>query len=203
VPALEVFGCRQLPQDTPVLVGHAQAHVTLRIGAWTFHMSVNQDGRFPLAEALLPLPQRAVTACRLSPQDMAFLLRVLPRLPGQGDDTGAITLDLNGHLTVRARDGKERPLVEVALTRSRVTGPSVRLAICRAYLARAAALGFTEFRVARPDAPVVCRAEERLYAWMPLDAGAALPPAEDCVRLTPAGPAPAPNRQTRTGEQAP
>src|SRR5205814_5856991 len=51
VPSLALFGCRELPQDVTVLVGHTESHVTLRVGPWTFHLTINKDGRFPCVEA--------------------------------------------------------------------------------------------------------------------------------------------------------
>src|SRR5581483_1594200 len=66
--------------------------------------------------------------------------------------------------------------VEVALDRSAVSCPPVRVATDRAYLLRALALGCAEVLVGRPDKAVQCRDRKRIFVWMPLDAAGAVPP---------------------------
>jgi hypothetical protein len=82
------------------------------------------------------------------------------------------------------------------LARSAASGAPARLCCDRRYLRRALQLGFAELRVERPDLPVVCRDRRRTYLWMPLDQGGTVPPTDDAVRITSAGPekarAPAP-----------
>jgi hypothetical protein len=86
-------------------------------------------------------------------------------------------------VAVRAKgEGQERG-TELVLSRSAVTGPPVRFACNRLYLARAAQLGFTELQVTGSTVPVVCRDERRSYTWVPLSPDAALPPGEDALRI--------------------
>src|SRR5207249_213544 len=54
VPALGVFGCRELPPDAPVTVGRTEKHVGVRVGPWTFLLAIDADGRFPAAEQAIP-----------------------------------------------------------------------------------------------------------------------------------------------------
>jgi hypothetical protein len=53
VPANKVFGCRELPQDEPLLVGGGPHRVTLQTGPWIIHLSVLKEGRFPQVDELL------------------------------------------------------------------------------------------------------------------------------------------------------
>src|SRR5262249_37663694 len=108
VPAVGVFGCRELPQDAAVTVGKTDTHVCVEVGPWSFSLAVDKEGRFPDGEPAIPARTGSVTTCRLSAEDAAFLARALPRLPGQGDDHEPVTVDCNGHLAVRARaEGQE------------------------------------------------------------------------------------------------
>jgi hypothetical protein len=108
---------------------------------------------------------------------------VLPRLPGGDDDQTPLTVDVGQQVVVRARaEGQDR-VTEVVLTGSQVQGRPLRLVSNRGYLARALQLGFSEFDLAGPEVPVVCRQPQRTFAWMPLGKDGALPPAEDSIRI--------------------
>jgi hypothetical protein len=86
VPAVSVFGCPELRQDVAVTVGRTASHVCVRVGPWTIHLAIDQDGRVPQVDRAVP-PQTGTTAtCRFAPEDAALLLEELPRLPGQKDE---------------------------------------------------------------------------------------------------------------------
>jgi hypothetical protein len=202
VPATAVFACRELPPDGPVALGKADQHVCVRVGPWTFHLAIDAEARFPDTKAVIPAATAGATSCRLSPGDAAFLGKVLPRLPGRDEGNAPLTLDLNGQVTIRAQaDGQSRP-TEIILSRSEVVGPAVRFVSPRPYLARALALGFTTFRVTRPDAPVVCAEASRTYVWMPLGPDGALPPGDEALRISSAGDAPATPVPRKEGRSA-
>jgi hypothetical protein len=170
-----------------VLVGKTDKHVCIRIGPWTFFLAIDADARFPNTNAVIPEVTSSATTCRLAGEDAAFLMKALPRLPGQDEENAPLTLDLNGKVVLRGKDeGQSRPM-ELVLSRSEVSGPPLRLVSSREYLARAIQLGFTEWRVLKPETPVVCRDEHRTYLWMPLSKEGALPPSEDALRIHSSG----------------
>jgi hypothetical protein len=178
-----VFACQELSQDGPVAIGKTDTHVCVRVGPWAFFLAIDAGARFPDTQAVIPAAAAGATTCRLSAADVAFLVKALPRLPGREDDNAPLTLDLSGQVAVRARaEGQER-VTEVLLCRSEVVGPPVRLVCNRQYLARAVALGFTEFRVTKPDVPVASSDRSRTYVWMPLGQDGALPPGDDVLRI--------------------
>jgi len=183
VPAVTAFGCQELPQDVPVLLGRSRRHLGIRVGPWTFSLAIIRDESYPRIESILPAPSSTSTLCRLAAEDAAFLLRMLPCLPGQGQEPASVTLDLNGCLVVRARGPEQAQTTEVILKRSPVLGPPVRLVSNRRYLGRALQQGFLELQVLGPPKPVVCRGPRRTYAWMPLGGVQPLPPSEDGLRL--------------------
>jgi hypothetical protein len=191
VPAVQLFACREVPQDAPVSIGKTDTHVCIRVGPWTFYLGIDTAGRFPKYENIIPAATASATTCRLAEEDAAFLARTLPALPGRDDDDAPLTVDLNGHVAVRAKaDGQGEP-TEIILSRSEVIGPAVRLVSNRQYLARAIQLGLTEMRVVNPDSPVVCRNRFKTYLWMPLAKDGAVPPSDNATRITSAGAEPA------------
>jgi hypothetical protein len=183
IPAVAVFGCAELPRGAPVTLGKTDTHVCVGVGPWSISLTIDQDSRFPRVEHAIPPLAGVVTTCRLSPADAAFLVKALPRLPGQRDDHAPVTVDLNGRVAVRARAEGEERVTELVLSRSEVTGPPVRFVSNRLYLARAVQLGFPELQVTKPLVPVVCRDEHRTYVWVPLSPETALPPSEDALRI--------------------
>jgi hypothetical protein len=191
IPAVSLFGCRELPQDVPVAIGKTDKHVCIRVGPWTFFLSIDTASRFPTVESVIPRATGTVTTCHLSPEDAAFLLKALPRLPGREVDNAPLTLDLNGQVTVRAKGEDSSRITEVVLAHSTVTGPAVRLVGNRQLFARAVQLGFTEFRIIKPDVPLVSSDKYRTFVWMPLDKEGALPSSEDALRITSGGDEPA------------
>jgi hypothetical protein len=170
--------------------------VAVLAGPWAFLLAVDTASRYPAVDTVIPSPRAARSTLRVHPNDGAFLISTLPKLPGAGDHLSPVTLDLGRTACVRARGEGGGRATEVVLVRSSASGAPARLCMDRRYLRRDLQLGFAELQVERPDAPVVCRDARRTYLWMPLDQGGAVAPTDDVVRISSADPekakAPAP-----------
>jgi hypothetical protein len=188
IPRLPVFGHRDTPFTGPVAVGRTEKDVALRVGPWTFVLAIDATNRYPQVERVIPAEAGVTSRLRLDPADAALLRQALPRLPGREDEHSPVTLELGPAVAVRARPG-DGPATEIPLPRSAASGRPVRLRTDRAYLRRAAQLGFTELWVTAPNQPVCCRDGARLYLWVPLTPPAPIPPPPAAV--PPAAPAPA------------
>jgi hypothetical protein len=196
VPRVPAFGLRELGAATPVRLGRGEGHVAVLAGPWALLLAVDTTSRYPHVDTVIPSPRATKSTLHIHPEDGAFLVSALPRLPGAGDHLSPVTLDLGRAACVRARAEGGGRATEVALARSEASGAPLRLCMDRCYLRRAAQLGFSELQIERPDAPVVCRDAKRTYLWMPLDQGSAVPPTDDALRISSADPqkarAPAP-----------
>jgi hypothetical protein len=192
VPCVTAFGCHELPSDEVVKVGKTPDHVVLRVGAWTFALRIDTASHFPDVGAVIPRPRPDSTRWQIGPEDAAFLARALPRLPGADNDTSPVTVDLDGHVVLRARAHGQGPTTEVVLACSTCTGKPARVCLDRRLLARALGLGFTEVMVVGPDAPLLCREGHRTYLWMPLGQDGALGPCDDDLRIVSSDSAPVP-----------
>jgi hypothetical protein len=188
VPSVPAFGCREMEGAAPVRLGRGVGHVAVVAGPWAFLLGIDGTSRYPAVDTVIPSPRAAKSTLRIHPDDGAFLISTLPRLPGAGDHLSPVTLDLGRTAAVRARGEGGGRVTEVALARSASSGSPMRLCMDRRYLRRALQLGFAELQVERPDAPVVCRDGRRTYLWMPLDQGGALPPSDNAVRVSSAEP---------------
>jgi len=183
VPALPVWGCKELRAAEAVSLGRTESHVFVRVGSWTFALAIDREGRFPNVADIVPAQTARRTTWTLTAPAAALLARSLPRLPGGNDHEQLVRVDLNLPVAVRARGVNDTALAELPLPDSQVNGPALRFCGNRQYLARALALGFTRFELVNADKPVVACDERRTYLWMPLAAKESLPRSSDVVRI--------------------
>ena len=94
-----------------------------------------------------------------------------------------MTVDVNGHIAIRAKPGDQAKPTEVVLTNSRYAGKPIRISINRTFLYRAMQLGLNDFCLYGEDSALLCRGFDRQYVWMPLDKESTIPAAEDCIRI--------------------
>ena len=174
IPALPVFGCRELPADGTIRLSKAGEYVTLGIGPWLLRLKGVPAGPYPDIDKVVPRLDASASRLILDPHDAQELVRALPGLPGRDEQFSPVTIDLGERVCVRARS-ESGPVAERILARSSARGPTVRVAMDRRYLLRATQLGFTEIVVPGPDKPLVCRDDQRTYLWMPLE-DAVVPP---------------------------
>jgi hypothetical protein len=184
VPALPVFGAKELARAAPIQLGRAGDRVVVRAGTWTFDLAVDRDGRFPDVQAVLPRG-KAPTELRVNDADAAYLVDVLPGLPGADEALSPVTLDLGDAVAVRAQT--EEQCIELRLERSRVIGPSLRLALDRKPFYRLLRLGFRAFAFHTADQPVVARNGSRLAVLVTLDVSSIVVPRPGAQRLTTTG----------------
>jgi hypothetical protein len=167
VPATPAFGTAELRGETDLRLGRTDAHVVVAAGLWTFWWAIRRDGTYPDVAAVLPASFAATL--ELDEADAAELLARLPKLPGGRDERRPVTLDLAaGSATVRAASPSEGH-AEVRLERSTCQGEPVRVAVDRAYLARALKLGCRTLQVKADDRPVVARRGSLTFVGGALD----------------------------------
>jgi hypothetical protein len=186
IPATSIFGCKELASAKDVTIGKTATHLSLKIGPVTLHLLFNKDGRFPKTEQVIPSLSGKISCLRIDPADAAFLAKALPRMPGANEEHAPVTVDLNGQAILRASSEQKRA-TELVLAESAVSGPAVRLALNRQYLARALELGLEELCVVDGKAPLLFRGEKCKYVVVPLDKETALEPDDNAVRITSAG----------------
>jgi hypothetical protein len=188
VPALPVFAAPELSAGDKLSMGRTETHVALVNGPWTVLLAIDAKSRYPDYRAVVPRSSPTATVLEIAPGDDDFLVQTLPRLPAQNEDVMPVTLELGEKVLIRAsQDGQ---VTEALLSRSRASGPVVRVATDRRYLLRALQLGFRRVQAIAADKPLLCRDEKRTYVWMPLSQDGALPPSPDALRLASAAPGP-------------
>ena len=174
VPALPVFGSRELAIEPAVQIGRTPTHLVVEAGPWRVFLTIDQTGRYPDVAGVVP--KHAPTAVAIDDRDAALLLEKLPGLPGSDADHRPVTLaaDRDG-VVVRAGDAKAGTVKAVWLRRSTVTGPGVRAAIDRRVLLRALALGCRRVHLSA-DKPAVFEGENTTLLTVTLDPALAVGP---------------------------
>ena len=174
LPALPVYGGRELPRDQIIKLGLTSERITMEVGPWLFAFKVEKDIRFPNVDQVIPRTRAALTHLYLDARDIEELIQQLSKLPGDDDSHQPVTLDMSNAIVLRCRCEKEE-VVEVPLVHARREGPLLQLVTDRRYLLRALKLGFTEVVIAGADHPLLCKDARRTYLWMPLPESDAVP----------------------------
>jgi hypothetical protein len=149
-------------------IGKAEEHVVLQTGSWTFRAEILKDGRFPNIDQVMPHRSASDRRLTLSRHDATFLKKTLPRLPGKDADYRPVTIELNGHVGVLAREVEGGPTTELELSSSRYDGAPLRFVCDREHLQRAVSLGLTELRIADANKPVLMLDDRRQFLFVPL-----------------------------------
>jgi hypothetical protein len=182
VPALPVFGARELAGERSVRIGRTTTHLVVEAGPWRVFMQVDKTGRYPDVAGVVP--RNAPTTAVIDDRDAAELLEKLSGLPGYDTDHRPVTLVVDGDgVFVRAGDPKADTVKSVRLRHSTSTGPGVRAAIDRRVLARALAQGCRTARLT-PDKPVVFEAKDTILLTVTLDPALAVGPTPDATPTT-------------------
>ena len=181
------FSCKELPTDQAMRIGVLRSdkgvtNVAIQIGPWTYWVGIQKEGRFPNVDQIIPPTHYAKCTLQLSPPDAKFLIDNMHRLPN-GDTHRELTLDLNGHVVLRAASANTSRPAEMILRNSRKQGDDVRICTDRNFLARAAAMGFTDFHLPNDASPALATDATRTYLWMLLDQKETIKPNDNCLRI--------------------
>jgi hypothetical protein len=172
VPAVPVFGAKELAAERDVRIGIAGDWVGLAVGPFRIWLKIDREGCFP--DVASAVPRARGTHVEFADTDVANLLLVLAGLPGSAAMSAPVTLDLGPRVVVRAREEGTGPVAQVAMPGSTTTGPPVRVVVSRDHLGRALALGFREFCIVSPERPITARTRDRLYLTAALDPSSAV-----------------------------
>ncbi|QDT30020.1 hypothetical protein [Gimesia panareensis] len=200
IPVNRLLCCRELRRGKSVEIGRTAEWVTLRSGPWTIWLRINEKARFPDVMELVNQSPEAVASLQIPDEDAEFICAALKPKPFHQDDAGKVTLDLNGEVTVCAREAGQGQQRNYVLCRSERSGESLRANTSRDYFRRALQLGFREISLSGSDTPACCRDEYRIYVWALLTQAETLQSQPDAVRIESTSVAP-PKTRSRTKQK--
>jgi hypothetical protein len=158
VPAVPIFGGRELAGEQEVRIGRFAKHVALAAGPWMVWLAVDAESKYPDVCSVIPVSSGKLV---IDDADAAAVLQDLQKRPNSRDEP--IVLDLGSRSAVRWPDGtpgRKKPLL---LNRSTFTGPATAVHLLPQYVVRALSLGFREMHTASADSPVLFRDARRRY----------------------------------------
>jgi hypothetical protein len=174
VPAIPVFGSRELADETEIRIGRTEAEVVVACGPWSVHLPIG-SGKYPDAISILPKPE-SCTSVLLDDAQAAELLLALPALPGAASEDRAVTLDLSDGFTVRARDEATEAVQELNLAVA-VEGPQLAAAVNRTAIERALRLGCRTLLIPSGVRLLALEGPDCIFAVATLDSSVIVPSA--------------------------
>ncbi|QDU09626.1 hypothetical protein [Gimesia aquarii] len=183
IPANRLLCSREMGRGKSVEVGKTAEWVALRSGPWTIWLRINEKARFPDVMELVNQSPEAIASLQVSDEDAEFICAALKPKPFHQADSGKVTLDLNGDVTVCAREAGQGQQLDYILCRSEQSGEHLRANMSRHYFRRALQLGFRTISLSGSDTPAFCRDEHRIYVWALFAQVDALRPQSDAVRI--------------------
>jgi hypothetical protein len=145
IPAIPVFGCRELADEAEISVGHSATDLVVACGPWSVHLPVPSTGKYPDVLSILPKPGTG-TSARLDKTAAEELLHNLPALPGAKEEDQPVTLELGEGLVVRSREEATNVIRELSLG-AFVAGPGRSMSVNRQAVGRALTLGCRTIRI--------------------------------------------------------
>jgi hypothetical protein len=167
IPAIPVFGTKDLINASEVRVGCTADHLVVRADQWTVWLAIDKTGNYPKVEDHIPKSYSASVAV-IDETDAEYLIGVLPELPQTDEEDTSVTLDLDGGVKIRTKTRSAGKVREIPLVRSTTSGPPLRIAVDRKFLAKALSLGCVTIRLLA-DKPIVCEAPNLKFVTMPRD----------------------------------
>lgn len=166
MPALPVFGSRELAGERSVRIGRTATHLVVEAGPWRVFLPVDRVGRYP--DVVGVVPRHAPTTVVIDDRDATVLLAKVGGLPGADADHRPVTLAVDGgEVVLRAGDAKSDTVVSVRLRRSTASGPGLRAVIDRRVLVRALVLGCRRARLTA-DKPVLFEGKDTILLTVTL-----------------------------------
>ena len=169
VPAIPVFGSRELTESGSPVIGRTDSEVVVTSGVWSVFLPIC-EGKYPDARSILP-KTGSCTEVTFDDAQAAELLRALSLLPGAAAEDRPVTLDLAESLTIRARDESTGAVQELKLAAA-VTGPAVAVAVNRSAMDRSLRLGCRTIRIPPSTRLVAVEGPDRVFAVAVLDSSA-------------------------------
>jgi hypothetical protein len=172
IPAVPVFGSRELAEETAIRIGRTDDHVVVSVGPWTVWLTIDMTARFPDVTAVIPRGTRAARLL-IADEDAAAILRLLEREPRDSEEPVCLRLGPRPMLRLEAKDNARGS--DLWLSQSSSSGPEHAVLVERQHLARALALGLREVRAAPDQTPVHFVNRSTSYVVASMEAKSASP----------------------------
>jgi hypothetical protein len=155
----------------------------IRSQRWTFTVKL-QDHSMPNWRQVVP--ETRATTVTFGEKATAFLLEVLPKLPGKDDPSQPVRLDVTqGRFLVTAGDRNTPHRTTMPVDDTQVVGPDMAIVVNRSFAVKALQWGMTELALIDELSPLVFSAPGRRLVAMPMRLDGPLSPAPEIPESAP------------------
>jgi hypothetical protein len=156
IPAVPVFGSRELAAESTVRIGRQAKQVVIEAGPWTVALTVAEDVRFPDVASLLKRTTVG-SRLRLTEDDADTALRTVERSLDRSDKTQSVTVRISPNPQIAIAS------TAIALSFSEFEGSAAKVAIQATHFVRALRMGLRVFSVDVQRTTVLFADERRSY----------------------------------------
>jgi hypothetical protein len=156
IPAVPVFGSRELAAESPVRIGRHASRMFVEAGPWTVALAIADEARFPDVAALLKRTT-VKSWLRLTEGDADTALRAIERSLDRSDKTLTVTVRMSPNPQMAIGP------TTIALPVSEFEGSGASVAILARYLVRGLRMGLRVLGVDAQQAAVLFADERRSY----------------------------------------
>jgi hypothetical protein len=154
VPAVPLFGAKELRTAGTVSVGHTATHLVVAIGPWTVFLAIDAAARYPDLAGVIPKRPRPAAVIEFTEREAAEVRAALSGSP-ETDRPVELAWAVDTPPRVRVPTGDSAFGGEVRLSRMGVAERPGRVLVDAAFLQRAFALGLNLIKITAPDKPVL------------------------------------------------
>jgi hypothetical protein len=173
LPAVPVFGLRDVAMANDVRIGKTSLHVVVAAGPWTVWLLIDKNGRFPNVESVVP--RDAAHVLRLDHGDRQKAAEFCSQAVAAEDDPVSVTVEFGASPALRRKSSPESSPEEIRLDHSRCEGEPVTFVLNRDHLLRALLLSVRDIRTPAENGPAVFQDERRTYVTTALVPSQAIP----------------------------
>ena len=162
VPAIPLFGAKDLFQQEEVTLGKADGNLVVRAGPWTVWLKIDAEARFPPTADAIPRGP-SPTVLDVPAMDAMRLADALGALPCEDRQSRALLFVLEEQPKIWACSDTLKIPIELSVNDLRITGPPRRVAANAGNFERALYLRFRQFQFVNEERPWVAADSRRTY----------------------------------------
>ncbi|MSR55618.1 MAG: hypothetical protein EXS09_20390 [Gemmataceae bacterium] len=168
VPAIQLFGTRDLFLQEEVTLGQVDGYLVVRAGPWTVWLQIDTEARFPSAADAIPRGP-APTVLDIPAMDALRLADALAALPCEDRQSRAVLFVLEERPTIWACSDTLTTPIELSVNDLRISGPHRRVAAHAGNFERALNFRLRQFQFVHEDRPWVAADSRRTYFATAID----------------------------------
>lgn len=162
IPAIPLFGMRDLFQQEEVTLGKDYSYLVVRAGPWTVWLTIDKKARFPPTSDAIPRGP-SPTVLDIPAMDAMRLADALAALPCEDRQSRAILFVLDEQPKMWACSDTVKTPIQLEMNDLKITGPPRRVGANAGNVERALYLRLRQFQFVNEERPWIASDYRRTY----------------------------------------